>query len=65
MFYSIKEAAAQLGVTYAALQGQIFQGRIPPPAMRVGSTRLFTPKEIEVARKILAQRHVERKAVRQ
>lgn len=56
MLFSVKEAAAQLGVTYAALQGQIFQGRIPPPAMRVGNTRLFTPKEIEVASQILAER---------
>ncbi len=58
MFYSVKEAATQLGVSYAALQGQIFQGRIPPPAMRVGSIRLFTPKEINAARKILAQRRL-------
>ena len=63
MLYSVKEAAAQLGITYAALQGQIFQGRIPPPAIKVGSIRLFTPQEIEAARQILAQR-LERKGVR-
>jgi len=64
MFFTIKEAAAQLGITYAALQGQIFQGRIPLPAMQVGSHRLFTSSEIEAARLILQRRRLERKAVR-
>jgi excisionase family DNA binding protein len=63
MFYTIKEAANQLGITYATLQGQIFQGRIQVPAMRVGSRSLFTADEIQAAKLILSNRCPQRKEV--
>lgn len=56
----MKETAADLGVTYSALQAAVFHGRIAEPTMRVGSHKLFNEKEIDDARKYFDARRKKR-----
>ncbi len=48
---NMKQTAELIGVTYFALQAAIFHKRIPEPAMKVGSHKLFNAEEIEQARR--------------
>jgi excisionase family DNA binding protein len=55
--FSTREAAEKLGVTLKTLQRHVSAGTIPAPAIvKVGgvSVRLWTKRDIEKARKILA-----------
>jgi predicted site-specific integrase-resolvase len=59
---NMKQTAELIGVTYFSLQAAIFHGRIPEPAMKVGSHKLFTPEEVENARRYFEALHRKRAA---
>ena len=54
-----KEAAKEAGCSYTQLQSALFNEKLKEPATRVGSHRLFSPKEIETIRKYFAERKAE------
>ena len=62
---NMKQTAELIGVTYFALQAAIFHNRIPEPAMKVGSHKLFTAEEVEQARKYFEANRKKREAKRQ
>jgi hypothetical protein len=61
---NMKQTAELIGVTYFALQSAIFHKRIPEPAMKVGSHKLFTAEEVEQARKYFEENRKRREARR-
>jgi excisionase family DNA binding protein len=55
--YTTKQAADKLGVHRVTLQNKIAKGSVPAPKMESiggGSVRLWTSRDIEKARKVLA-----------
>ena len=54
-FTNMKQTAELIGVTYFAVQAAIFHKRIPEPAMKVGSHKLFTAEEVEARLRSLNQ----------
>ena len=61
---NMKQTAELIGVTYFALQAAIFHDRIPEPAMKVGSHKLFTAVEVEQARRYFEDTRKKREARR-
>lgn len=62
--YSTTEVARKLGLDQANLQRLIRERRIPfPPLVRVGrlKIRLWTPRDVERARKEIAKRRTPRR----
>jgi hypothetical protein len=55
-FYTTKEAADDIGVTYAQLTSAMFRGSIKRPAQSAGRSVLFTPTELDAARQFFARK---------
>lgn len=51
---TMKETAEILGITYMALQSAVFHQRIEEPRTKIGNQKLFTPTEIEAAKRYFA-----------
>jgi hypothetical protein len=42
---NMKQTAELIGVTYSALQSAIFHKKIPEPKLKIGSHKLFDPRD--------------------
>jgi hypothetical protein len=58
---STREVAASLGLTIGALQQLIFRGIIRPPSRRLGPSYVWDDREVESARRALAEWRAQRK----
>jgi hypothetical protein len=61
---NMKETAELIGVTYSALQAALFHKKLPEPAMKVGSHKLFNAEEVEQARRYFEALRQKREARR-
>lgn len=54
-YYSLTQAANQIGIRAHRLAYAVASGLLPEPAQRIGNFRMFTPSDIEAAKKYFAK----------
>ena len=53
-YYSLTEAAKQIGVRSHRLAYAVASGLLPEPAQRMANHRMFSPSDIEAAKKFFS-----------